>query len=222
MLRGIGPSLTGLTPLLADPILELHGADGSLIITNDNWKDTQQEAIQDSPLAPTNDAESAIIANLSPASYTAILNGKEGSSGIGLVEMYDLDADSDSSVANISTRGFVQTRDDVMIVGFMLAKGFADGRLLVRAIGPSLPGMPNALADPTLDLYDSNGSLVIADDNWRDDASQEVQITATGVPPQNEFESAIVTTLRPGAYTAVVSGKDGGTGVALVEVYLLR
>jgi hypothetical protein len=221
MMRGIGPSLSGVSPVLADPVLELHEPNGSLIISNDNWKDTQQIEIQNSTIAPTNDLESAIVATLPPGSYTAVLRGKNGTAGIGLVELYDLDTASDSKLANISTRGFVQTGDDVMIGGFILGDGTASENVIIRALGPSLAGIANVLADPRLDLYDSNGTLLMSDDNWKDDAGQAALIIASGIPPQNDLESAIVTTLPPGAYTAIVAGKDGGAGVALVEVYQL-
>ena len=135
--------------------------------------------------------------------------------------MYDLDVTSDSKLANISTRGFVQTGSDVMIAGFIFGNGTASESVIIRAIGPSLTNVANVLADPTLALHDGNGSLLISDDNWRDDASQAAQIIATGIPPQNDLESAIVTTLPPGSYTAIVEGKNGGTGVAVVEVYHL-
>ena len=221
IVRGIGPSLTGINFVLADPVLELYGPNGTLIISNDNWKDTQQTDIQNSTLAPTNDRESAIVATLLPANYTAVLRGKQGTMGIGLVEMYDLDMASDSKLANISTRGFVQTGDDVLIAGFIFGNGAASGRVIIRAIGPSLTDIPNVLADPMLDLYDSNGTLLMSNDNWKDDTNQAAEIMATGIPPQNDFESAIVTTLPPGAYTAIIAGKDGGTGVAVLEMYHL-
>jgi hypothetical protein len=223
MVRGIGPSLTafGIAGALADPVLELHGPNGSLIISNDNWKDNQQTEIQNSTIAPANDLESAIIGTLAPANYTAVLRGKNGTTGIGLVEVYDLDVASDSKLANISTRGFVQTGNDVMIGGFIFGNGTASEKVIIRAIGPSLKGIANVLADPTLELYDSNGTLLMSDDNWKDDASQAAQIIATGIQPQNDLESAIVTTLPPGAYTAIVAGKNGGTGVAVAEVYHL-
>jgi hypothetical protein len=136
--------------------------------------------------------------------------------------MYDLDARSDSKLANISTRGFVQTGNDVMIGGFIFGNGAAGQRVVIRALGPSLTGIPNVLADPTLDLYDGNGTLLLADDNWRDDPDQAADILASGIAPQNDFEAAIITTLPPGAYTAVVAGKDGATGVAIAEVYHLH
>jgi type VI secretion system secreted protein VgrG len=221
IVRGIGPSIVGLTPLLADPVLELHGASGALITGNDNWKDTQEAEIIASTISPTNALESAIVATLPPDAYTAILSGKNGTTGIGLVEMYDLDAASDSKLANLSTRGFVQTGNDVMIGGFIFGDGTASENVLIRGIGPSLPGIANVLADPTLKLYDGNGTLLMFDDNWQDDALQAAAIAATGIPPQNALESAIVATLPPGVYTAIVSGNNGGTGVALVEVYHL-
>ena len=206
---------------MPDPVLELHGPDGSVILTNDNWRDLQESQIQESQIAPTNDLESAIMATLLPANYTVVLRGVNATTGIGLVEMYDLDAASDSKLANISTRGFVETGGDVMIGGFILGNGAANEKVIVRAIGPSLTGIPDVLADPALDLYDGNGTLLISNDNWKDDASEAAEIIATGMPPQNDLEAAIVITLPPGAYTAIVEGKDGGTGVALAELYHL-
>jgi hypothetical protein len=222
IVRGIGPSLTGLAPLLADPVLELHGPNGSLITSNDNWKDSQETEIQNSTLAPTNDMESAIVATLVPANYTAILRGKNGATGIGLVEMYDLDLSSDSKLANISTRGFVQTGGNVMIAGFILGNGTASEKVAIRAMGPSLTGIANVLADPTLELHNGNGTLLASDDNWKDDANQAAEIIAAGMAPTNDFEAAIVTTLPPGQYTAIVAGQNGGMGVGVAEVYHLR
>ncbi|MEO6971538.1 MAG: hypothetical protein ABI217_11655 [Chthoniobacterales bacterium] len=166
--------------------------------------------------------ESAIVATLPPAAYTAILSGKNGTSGIGMLEMFDLDPASDSALANISTRGFVQTGSNVMIGGFILGNGTASEKVLIRALGPSILGITDLLADPMLNLYDGNGTLLVSNDNWQDDALQAAAIAATGIPPQNDLESAIVATLPPGAYTAIVSGKDNGTGVALAEVYHLQ
>lgn len=221
MIRGLGPSLTSLTGTLANPALELHGADGSLIASNNDWKDTQQAAIEDSMIPPGDDLESAIIVDLAPANYTAILSGQNGGTGLGLVEIYDLEDSSDSKLGNLSTRGFVQVDDDVMIGGFILGNGSADERVLIRALGPSITGVANPLANPTLSLFDSNGSLVAFDDDWQDDPSQAALIIATGIPPHDDLESAMVRSLAPGAYTAIVSGTDGGTGVALAEVYHL-
>ena len=226
MVRGIGPSLStfGIAHVLADPVLELHTKNGSLIATNDNWKDTQQTAIEDSTIPPTRLKESAIIATLAPGRYTAILRGKNETTGVGLVELYDLNPASDSTLANISTRGFVRTGDDVMIAGFIFGNGTASEKVIIRALGPSLAesGVANVLADPTLDLHNSNGMLLMSNDNWKDNAVQAAQIIASTIPPANDFESAIVTTLPPGRYTAIIRGKNGSTGVALAEVYHLK
>ena len=224
IVRGIGPSLeingVPLANTLADPVLELYQGD-MLIMSNDNWKDTQQSEIEATTIPPTNDLESAIVATLAPGSYTVILRGQNGGTGTGLVEAYDLDAAAPSSLANISTRGFVQTGDDVLIAGFIVGNG-GSNTVVVRAIGPSLAaaGVSNPLADPTLDLYDANGAVIRSDDNWRD--TQEALIQSTGLAPTEDAESVIIRSLTPGSYTAIVRGKDGGTGVALVEVYNLQ
>jgi plastocyanin len=223
IVRAIGPSLgqAGLSDVLADPIVELKASDGSPITSNDNWKSFQQTEIQASGVAPQNDLESAIVATLTPGGYTAIVSGKNATTGVGLVEVYDLDQPADSKLANISTRGLVQTGSSVMIGGFILGNGSDNANVIVRAIGPSLSqsGITGALADPTLELHDGNGALRTSNDNWQD--SQKAEIEATGIPPQNDFESAIVATLPPGSYTAIVAGKGDTIGVALVEVYRL-
>ncbi len=225
LLRAIGPSLSnfGITDPLADPVLELHAGDGSLITSNDNWTDSPQMAdIEATGLAPTNDLESAIIETLSPGLYTAVVSGKDGGTGVGLVEAYDLDQSATSQLGNLSTRGFVDIGNNVMIGGFILGPDDAlDANVLVRAIGPSLVdfGVTDALADPVLELHDANGTLLVSNDNWRSD--QEAEIEATGLQPTNDLESAILMALAPGGYTAVVSGSGGSTGVALVEVYRL-
>lgn len=219
IVRGIGPSLA-LAGTLADPVLELY-QDDVLIMSNDNWKTTQETEIEATGLAPTDDLESAIVATLAPGSYTVILRGQNSGAGIGLVEAYDLDATIPSTLANTSTRGLVQTGDNVLIGGFIVGNGGSD-TVVVRAIGPSLvdAGVANPLADPTLDLYDGNGALILSDDNWRD--AQESLIQSTGLAPIDDTESAIIRSLAAGSYTAIVRGKDGGTGVALVEVYNLQ
>jgi hypothetical protein len=223
ILRAIGPSLSGagIPNPLADPVLELHGADGSLITSNDNWKDSQQTEIEATGIQPQNDLESAIVSTLTPGNYTAVMNGKNGTTGVGLVEGYDLDQAADSQLANISTRGLVETGSDVMIGGFILSNGGASANVLIRALGPSLAsaGVSGALADPTLELHDGNGALIQSNDNWKD--TQQTEIEATDIPPQNDLESALVATLNPAAYTAIVAGKGGLTGVGLVEVYRL-
>ena len=221
VLRAIGPSLGGfgIADPLADPVLELHASDGSLITMNDNWKDTQQAEIEASGFQPQNDLESAIISTLDPGSYTAVVSGKDGGTGVGLVEGYDLDQAVDSQLGNISTRGFVETGTNVMIGGFILGGESGNANVVVRALGPSLTafGVTGALADPTLELHDQNGALVQSNDNWKE--TQQTEIEATDLQPTNDLESAIFETLAPGAYTAIVAGKDDLTGVGLVEVY---
>ena len=224
LIRGLGPSLStngvpGATTL-ADPKLDLYQGD-TLIRSNNNWKDTQEAGIVATGLAPTNDLESAIFVTLAPGSYTVILQGKNSTTGIGLVEAYDLDAAATSMLANTSTRGLVEGGDDVLIAGFIVGNGGSE-TVVVRAIGPSLAdaGVANPLADPTLDLYDANGNILRSDDNWRD--TQESLIASSGLAPTNDLESVIIRSLEPGNYTAIVRGSGGGTGVALVEVYNLQ
>jgi hypothetical protein len=218
IIRAIGPSLP-LAGQLADPKLELHDSSGAVIAANDNWKDAaNKQAIIDSTIPPQNDKESAILSSLAPGAYTAIVSGVANTSGIAVVEAYDLDRTVDSRLANISTRGFVQTGDNVLIGGFILL-GTAPQKVIVRAIGPSLP-VPNKLGDPTLELHDPNGGLLAANDDWVSDQGSE--ILATKVAPTSDKESAIVATLLPGGYTAIVRGVNGATGVAVVEAYGLN
>jgi plastocyanin len=224
ILRAIGPSLAGfgIGNPLADPVLELHASDGSLITMNDNWKDTQQAEIEASGFQPQNDLESALISTLDPSNYTAVVIGKNGGTGVGLVEGYDLDQAADSQFGNISTRGFVETGTNVMIGGFILGGGGGgNASVVVRALGPSLGqfGVAGTLADPTLELRDENGVLVQSNDNWKE--TQQPEIETTGLQPTNDLESAVFETLAPGAYTAIVAGKGDLTGVGLVEVYRL-
>jgi len=221
IVRAIGPSLFSFFPdALADPVLELRDSSGALIRSNDNWRSDQEAEIIATGIPPSNDLESAIVATLpaNNSAYTAIMRGANNGTGIGLVEAYDLDRTVNSKLANISTRGFVQTGDNVLIGG-LIVLGQNPLRVIVRAIGPSLPG-PGALANPTLELHDGNGALIASNDNWRSD--QEAEIIATGVPPSNDLESAIVRNLTPGNYTAIVRGVNGTTGIALVEVYALN
>ena len=223
LIRGLGPSLgaAGVTGALANPVLELHKPGGA-VVTNDNWMDTQKAAIIATGIPPTNNLESAIVATLIPGAYTAIVSGKNGGTGIGLVEVYDLDQAAASELANISTRGLVQTGDNIMIGGFIVGGAGGSSTILVRGIGPSLgnAGVANPLQDPTLELHDGNGAVVGFDDNWED--AQEAAIKASKVPPTNARESAIEAVLAPGNYTAVLRGKNNGTGVGLVEAYNLH
>jgi hypothetical protein len=211
VLRAIGPSLANppinLTGVLADPMIEVHDANG-IIGTNDNWKDTQQAAIAATGLEPTNDLESAVLLTLAPGSYTAIVRGNNGGTGIGLVEAYDVDLAANSTVANISTRGFVNTGDNVMIGGFVTGAG-GSATVVVRAIGPSLSNPPfnltGVLQDPTLSLFDANGAMIASNDNWKD--TQQAELQATGLAPNDDRESAILITLPTGSFTVIVRGK---------------
>jgi predicted outer membrane repeat protein len=223
IIRAIGPSL-GVAGGLADPTLELRDGSGALLQSNDNWKDSpNKQAIIDSTIPPTNDLESAIVATL-PASklgisYTAIVRGAGNATGIGVVEVYDLDRSLDSKLANISNRGFVQSGDNVLFAGNIVV-GQASQKVIIRALGPSVP-VPGAMADPTLELRDANGSLLEANDNWVDSPNKQAIIDST-IPPTNNLESAIVRTLTPANYTAIVRGAGGTTGIAVVEVYALN
>jgi hypothetical protein len=223
IIRGMGPSLgaAGVPDTLQDPVLELHQQGGAVVI-NDNWKDSQRSEIEASGIPPGDDREAAIVATLPPGNHTAILTGKGGTIGGGLVEVYDLSQPAEARLANISTRGFVDTGDNVMIAGFIA--GPSTGTLvqvLVRAIGPSLTtvGVPDALQDPTLELHDSNGGTIAVNDNWKE--TQQTEIEQTQIPPSDNRESAILSPLAPGNYTAILRGKNNTTGNALVEVYNL-
>jgi CSLREA domain-containing protein len=219
IIRGMGPSLP-FADKLVNPTLELYGPNG-LIEANDNWVDSpNKQAIIDSTVAPSNDLESAIVATL-PAgnsAYTAIVRGVNNETGIGVVEAYDLDGSVDSKLANISTRGFVQTGDNVLIAG-MIVLGSQSQKVIVRAIGSSLP-LTDKLENPTLELRDGDGGLVESNDNWIDSPNKQAIIDST-IPPANDLESAIVRSLAPGAYTAIVRGVNDTTGIAVVEVYAL-
>jgi hypothetical protein len=227
IIRGLGPSLgsVGVQGALTDTTLELHQGNSTLA-TNDNWKindqtgQSQQAEIEATTIPPKNDLESALVATLNPGAYTAILAGKNQTTGIGVVEVYDLNQSANSKLANISTRGFVDTGDNVMIGGFIVGgTGGGAAKVIVRALGPSVP-VSGALQDPTLELHDGNGTTIASDDNWKD--SQQGDIQATTIPPSNDLECAIVRTLVPGNYTAVVRGVNNSTGIGLVEVYNLQ
>jgi hypothetical protein len=229
VLRGLGPSLasSGLpaATLLKDPYLELRGESGAVIASNDNWKDSpQRPQIEGTVFQPTDDREAVILATLPPATYTVILKGVNQTGGIGLVEVYDNNQAADSQLANISTRGFVQTGNEVMIGGFVLGKNNDPSRVAVRALGPSLSsfGLTNLLADPTLELHNANGTMVITNDDWQSDPVSAALLTANGLAPSDSKESGIFTSLPPGQFTAIVAGKNGGVGIALVEIYNLK
>lgn len=217
LIRGLGPSLP-ISGAIGDPVLEMHDSSGEIIGTNDDWI-SQRVAILGSGLPPSSDREAAILMTLDPGSYTAVVRDATGQPGPSLIEVYDLDA-KNSSVANISTRGQVGTGDNVMIGGFIIG-GDQPAQVLVRALGPSLAGqgITLPLADPILEIHDSKGKVISTNDNWR--STEQAAIAATGIPPSNDKESAVLLTLAPGNYTAVVHGQNGMTGVGLVEVYNL-
>jgi hypothetical protein len=221
IIRAIGPSLP-FTGRLDNPTLELRNSAGALLDSNDDWVNSpNKQAIIDSTIPPSNDLESAIVATLpaNAAGYTAIVRGVNNGTGIGVVEAYDLDRSVDSKLANISTRGFVSTGDNVLIAGTIVV-GSTSQKVIVRAIGPSLP-IAGKLENPTLELRDSNGALLEANDNWVDSPNKQAIIDST-IPPTNDLESAIVRTLSPANYTAIVRGVNNTTGIAVVEVYALN
>jgi hypothetical protein len=228
LVRGMGPS-TGVSGALADPTLELRDAAGALLASNDNWQVTQIAGIitadqvadiQATGAAPGNPAEAALIGTLAPASYTAQVRGANNTIGIGLAEAYDLNVASGARLANLSTRGLVQSGNDIMIAGFITVNSSV--RIVLRGIGPSLgaSGIPNPLADPNIELRGANGALILANENWRD--TQEAEIAATGLQPQDNLESALIMTLQPGSYTGLLRGGNNGVGVGLVELYALQ
>jgi hypothetical protein len=225
IIRAIGPSLTRFgfdtSEVLADPTLEVHGPGSFGVITNDNWRDSQEAQIKADGLPPTNDLEAAIDATLPPGAYTAIIRGNGTGAGAALFEVYDLDTAAASKLSNLSTRAFVGTGNNVVIAGFVLGNNSGDGRVVVRGLGPSLAafGVSNPLADPTLELRDQNGTLVEANNDWQDDATQAADITAANLAPADSREAAISATLPAGLYTAILAGQNNGTGVGIVEVY---
>jgi hypothetical protein len=239
IIRAIGPELTqfGIPNVLLNPTLELHDATGALIASNNDWQTTiiggiiinnQVQQIINSGHAPMDPRESAIIASLPAGNYTAIVRGVSNTTGVGLVEVYDLSPNADSKLDNLSTRSFVQTVDNVMIGGFIIA---APKRVIIRAIGPELTqfNVPNVLADPTLELHDGTGALIASNNNWQTTViggiimdDQVMAILNTGKAPTDGRESAMIANLPAGNYTAIVRGVNGTTGVALVEVYDLQ
>ena len=233
IVRAIGPSLVpfGITDALANPTLEIHNAsaNNATVATNDDWKNTQggglitgdqSSEIAASGVAPGNDLESAIIANLAPGSYTAVLRGTGNGMGTGVVDAYDLSAASPARLANIATRGLIQPGDKLMIAGFIIQN--APVQIVVRAIGPSLSafGITNALQDTTLQVKNQNGTLLMENDDWQTNQKQELE--STGLQPSHPLEAAVVLTLQPGQYSAQVRGKPETTGVGVVQVYFLQ
>ena len=222
LLRGIGPSLkvagSPLPGRLQDPVIDLFDSAGTPLAEDSDWKDYQQAEIQSTGLAPSDDRESALLMSLPPAAYTVHLRGQNGTTGIGVVEVYDL-GQTGSQLGNISTRGPVGIGDDVLIGGVIVGpNGGGSTRVLVRGIGPSLASIPNRLQDPMIELWDGNGALLASNDDWK---TNEPQVAATGIPPTDDRESALVADLAPGNYTAIVRGKGSATGIAVIEIYNL-
>jgi len=233
LIRGIGPSIrfdgAPLAGTLQDPVLEIHDKSQSVIASNDNWRSTQQAEISASGVAPADDREPAIILNLTGTedtnNYTAVLSGKGGAEGIGLIEVYDIEAESSADLGNLSTRGFVGTGNEVLIGGVILRDySFTNQSqtLFFRGIGPSLKakGVAAPLANPAITLFNAQGTAIASNDDWQG-SPEAAAISATGIAPSDLKEAAILRTLNPGAYTLVLSGADGGTGVGIVEAYNL-
>jgi hypothetical protein len=227
VIRGLGPSLAGfgIPGVMSDPVVELHASNGTALLRNDDWATGPSVSrLSTLGLVPTDGHESALVTTLAPGSYTAILSGYQDGTGVGLVEVYGIEAaTNDAQMANISTRGFVQAGDNVMIGGFILG-GNGSTNVAVRGIGPSLSafGINPALADPTLELRDGNGALLVANDNWRDDPTTATNLSAHGLGLGDNHEAGIFRALPPGPFTAILAGKNGGTGVGLVEIYNVR
>jgi hypothetical protein len=226
LLRAMGPSLAvfGIQGVLLDPVLELRNSSSS-IITNDNWVDSPQRSqFEGTPFQPSDDREAVVLGTLAAGNYTALLTGKNDTAGVGIVEVYDRDQTVDAALGNISTRGFVQSGENVMIGGFILGGGTNNSRIALRGIGPSLAqfGLNPVLADPTLELHDANGATLMANDNWTDDPISAALLTANGLGLSDPNESGIFTALPAGQFTVILAGKSGGIGIGLIEVYNLK
>jgi hypothetical protein len=222
VVRGLGPSLkingTPIAGTLSDPVIELHRSDGALAAANNDWKDTQAIEIQQTGLQPTDDREAAIVALLDPGAYSVVLSGRNNATGIALVEAYDIDQASPARLLNLAARGRVQTQNNVMIGGVILS-GTDYARVIFRGLGPSIP-VPDRLLDPVLELHDSNGATIGSNDDWRQ--TQRAEIEASGLAPANDAEAAIIGNLPSGLYTVILRGKNGTSGIGLVEAYKLN
>ena len=224
MARALGPSLKvngqPVNGRIQDPILEMHDSNGN-VLTNDNWRSDQESEIEDSGLAPSDDREAAIVKRLPAGNYTAIIKSADGTEGIGLIELYDLSSTEPGELGNLSVRALVQTGDNVLIDGVIL-RGGNPKRVLFRALGPELHdrGVTGELQDPTLELYDANGTLLRGNDNWKD-APNAGDIQTTGLAPTDDRESAILMMLQSGNYTSIVRGVNGTTGISLNEAFKL-
>jgi len=223
LVRVLGPTLGsyGVANVLSDPMLELHASSGATIATNDDWQaGLQASQISSSGYAPNDSNEPALIATLAAGSYTAVVRGFNNSTGVGLVEVYELDTVS-SRLSNISTRGQVGTNQSVLIAGLII-EGSTSKKLIIRALGPSLAAPPfslsGTLANPVLELRDSAGNLLTSNDDWGT-GTQAAAISSSGYSPPNAKESAIIATLPTGNYTAIIRGVNNSIGVGLVDAY---
>src|SRR5262249_36024137 len=222
VLRALGPSLTDSDPTLtntvADPLLSVYDSSGNIVASNDDWQsDPGAAQIMAEKLAPAHDTEAATFQSLAPAAYTFVVNAKNNTAGLGLVEAYDLSPATGSQLANLSTRGLVGTDDSVLISGVIVGD-LASATVCIRALGPSLTSLSNPLGDPVLTLYDANGNVLGGNDNWADDPNA-ADIENFGLAPSNPLEAATLFHLPAGAYTAIVTGNGGFTGLGLVEFY---
>jgi hypothetical protein len=223
LIRGLGASLSnfGIVNSLQDPMLELHDSTGNTIATNDNWQTATNADQIPVNFRPADSREPAILVTLQPGTFTAVLRGKNSGGGVGLIEMNDVSTGVASKLTNVSTRGFAGTGENVMIGGFILNGGSGERQVLIRALGPTLAQAPfnitGSLTDPTLMLVDGNGTVIASNDDWK--SSQQNEIEASGLAPPNDHEAAILTTLPTGNFTAIVSGKNGETGIALVDLF---
>jgi Calx-beta domain-containing protein len=230
VLRGLGPSLAqaGVPPsaVLQDPVIQLHRADGTVVATNDNWKDDPANVFQfqGTPYPPKDDRESLLLATLPGGAYTVFLTGKNQTQGIGLVEVYDVNNRGQPELANLSTRGYIGQENDVMIGGFILGNEPRSVEIAIRGLGPSLSqfGLNPVLADPTLELHDNNGTTLISNDDWESDAVSAANLILFNLAPTNPKEAGIFTSLPPGTFTAILADKNGGTGIGTIEVYNLE
>ena len=228
VIRGLGPRLA-VTPFnmpgtLADPTLGLYDGSGTPIFSNNDWTDTQGNAISAAGLEPYAQAESAIFIALQPGKYTAILSGNHGTSGVGLVEVYDAitSAVVSAELTNVSTRGLVGVDQNPLIAGFITSGANISTDVVVRGLGPTLAqfGVSGALADPVVTLVDGNGTVIQSNNDWKN-TQQAAAIQKSGFAPPNDVEAAILATVLPGNYTAILSGNAGATGIGLVEIYKL-
>lgn len=226
LIRALGPTLSenNVSGSLPNPQLDLYDRAGVLIASNNDWSDANKQAIVDTGIPPKYATESAILVTLPSSNdgtaYTAIVRGLSDTTGVGLVEVYDLDAGPGSTLLNISTRARVGTTGNVALIGGFLVGGTDAKRILIRAIGPSLPGVSGTLEDPTVQLVNSNGTEIDVNNDWATD-DKAAEIAASGIAPTNPKESAMLNTLAAGAYTAIVRSNTGASGVASVEAYQL-